>query len=166
MQRILQTYKSLQDIIAILGMDELSEDDKQLVARARRIQRFLSQPFHVAEVFTGAPGKLVSLEDTVRSFKAIDPDHDIIGGHLKRLDFSTARRRIIFSIFDSVEQSLPASCYEKTHPLGRPVVGRLEFRSVLRGQTPGTARSGINQTSTSFQAGQGAFNRRSQSGQG
>ncbi len=70
-QRILQTYKSLQDIIAILGMDELSEDDKQTVARARRIQRFLSQPFHVAEVFTGSPGKLVSLEDTVRSFKAI-----------------------------------------------------------------------------------------------
>ena len=70
-QRILQTYKSLQDIIAILGMDELSEDAKLLVARARRIQRFLSQPFHVAEVFTGAPGKLVSLEDTVRSFKAI-----------------------------------------------------------------------------------------------
>ncbi len=70
-QRILQTYKSLQDIIAILGMDELSEDDKQTVARARRIQRFLSQPFHVAEVFTGAPGKLVSIEDTVRSFKAI-----------------------------------------------------------------------------------------------
>jgi F-type H+-transporting ATPase subunit beta len=70
-QRILQTYKSLQDIIAILGMDELSEDDKLIVARARRIQRFLSQPFHVAEVFTGAPGKLVSLEDTVRSFKQI-----------------------------------------------------------------------------------------------
>ncbi len=70
-QRILQSYKSLQDIIAILGMDELSEDDKQTVARARRIQRFLSQPFHVAEVFTGAPGKLVSIEDTVRSFKAI-----------------------------------------------------------------------------------------------
>ncbi|WP_064478774.1 F0F1 ATP synthase subunit beta [Novacetimonas hansenii] len=70
-QRILQTYKSLQDIIAILGMDELSEDDKLVVARARRIQRFLSQPFHVAEVFTGAPGKLVSLADTVRSFKAI-----------------------------------------------------------------------------------------------
>ena len=70
-QRILQTYKSLQDIIAILGMDELSEDDKLTVSRARRIQRFLSQPFHVAEVFTGAPGKLVSLEDTVRSFKAI-----------------------------------------------------------------------------------------------
>ena len=70
-QRILQSYKSLQDIIAILGMDELSEEDKQTVARARRIQRFLSQPFHVAEVFTGAPGKLVSIEDTVRSFKAI-----------------------------------------------------------------------------------------------
>ncbi|MCQ8241824.1 F0F1 ATP synthase subunit beta [Rhizosaccharibacter radicis] len=70
-QRILQTYKSLQDIIAILGMDELSEEDKQTVARARRIQRFLSQPFHVAEVFTGSPGKLVSIEDTVRSFKAI-----------------------------------------------------------------------------------------------
>ena len=70
-QKILQTYKSLQDIIAILGMDELSEDDKQTVSRARRLQRFLSQPFHVAEVFTGAPGKLVSLEDTVRSFKAI-----------------------------------------------------------------------------------------------
>ncbi|GAA3659990.1 MAG: F0F1 ATP synthase subunit beta [Acetobacter sp.] len=70
-QRILQTYKSLQDIIAILGMDELSEDDKLIVARARRIQRFLSQPFHVAEVFTGAPGKLVSVTDTVRSFKAI-----------------------------------------------------------------------------------------------
>ena len=70
-QRILQTYKSLQDIIAILGMDELSEDDKLTVARARKIQRFLSQPFHVAEVFTGAPGKLVAIEDTVRSFKAI-----------------------------------------------------------------------------------------------
>ena len=70
-QRILQTYKSLQDIIAILGMDELSEEDKQTVARARRIQRFLSQPFHVAEVFTGSPGKLVSLEDTIRSFKAV-----------------------------------------------------------------------------------------------
>jgi F-type H+-transporting ATPase subunit beta len=70
-QRILQTYKSLQDIIAILGMDELSEDDKLIVARARKIQRFLSQPFHVAEVFTGFPGVFVSVEDTVRSFKAI-----------------------------------------------------------------------------------------------
>src|SRR5271165_3901578 len=70
-QRILQTYKSLQDIIAILGMDELSEDDKLVVARARKIQRFLSQPFHVAEVFTGSPGVFVPLADTVRSFKAV-----------------------------------------------------------------------------------------------
>ena len=70
-QRILQTYKSLQDIIAILGMDELSEEDKLIVARARKIQRFLSQPFHVAEVFTGTPGVFVKLEDTIRSFAAI-----------------------------------------------------------------------------------------------
>jgi F-type H+-transporting ATPase subunit beta len=70
-QRILQTYKSLQDIIAILGMDELSEDDKVTVARARKIQRFLSQPFFVAEVFTGTPGVLVTLEDTISGFKEI-----------------------------------------------------------------------------------------------
>ena len=70
-QRVLQTYKSLQDIIAILGMDELSEDDKLVVARARRIERFLSQPFHVAEVFTGSPGIFVPIADTVRSFKGI-----------------------------------------------------------------------------------------------
>jgi len=70
-QKVLQTYKSLQDIIAILGMDELSEEDKQTVTRARKLQRFLSQPFHVAEVFTGKPGKYVKLEDTIRSFKAI-----------------------------------------------------------------------------------------------
>jgi F-type H+-transporting ATPase subunit beta len=70
-QKILQTYKSLQDIIAILGMDELSEDDKLLVARARKIERFLSQPFHVAEVFTGSPGVFVSVADTIRSFKAV-----------------------------------------------------------------------------------------------
>lgn len=70
-QRILQTYKSLQDIIAILGMDELSEEDKLVVARARKIQRFLSQPFHVAEVFTGSPGKLVSLQDTIAGFKGL-----------------------------------------------------------------------------------------------
>jgi F-type H+-transporting ATPase subunit beta len=70
-QRILQTYKSLQDIIAILGMDELSEEDKLVVSRARKIQRFLSQPFHVAEVFTGTPGVFIPLADTVRSFKAI-----------------------------------------------------------------------------------------------
>jgi F-type H+-transporting ATPase subunit beta len=70
-QRVLQTYKSLQDIIAILGMDELSEEDKLVVYRARKIQRFLSQPFHVAEVFTGFPGVFVPIADTVRSFKAI-----------------------------------------------------------------------------------------------
>ncbi|GAB6052355.1 F0F1 ATP synthase subunit beta [Magnetospira thiophila] len=70
-QRVLQTYKGLQDIIAILGMDELSEEDKLVVARARKIQRFLSQPFHVAEVFTGTPGVFVSLEDTIKGFAAI-----------------------------------------------------------------------------------------------
>ena len=70
-QSVLQRYKELQDIIAILGMDELSEDDKTVVARARKIQRFLSQPFHVAEAFTGSPGKYVKLKDTVRSFKEI-----------------------------------------------------------------------------------------------
>ncbi|HCI47566.1 MAG TPA: F0F1 ATP synthase subunit beta, partial [Rhodospirillaceae bacterium] len=70
-QRILQTYKSLQDIIAILGMDELSEEDKLVVARARKIQRFLSQPFHVAEIFTGFPGVFVQLEDTIKGFKGI-----------------------------------------------------------------------------------------------
>jgi len=70
-QETLQRYKSLQDIIAILGMDELSEEDKLIVSRARKIQRFLSQPFHVAEVFTGIPGKFVQVEDTVRSFKAV-----------------------------------------------------------------------------------------------
>jgi len=70
-QRILQTYKSLQDIIAILGMDELSEEDKLVVGRARKIQRFLSQPFHVAEVFTGSPGKFVSLDDTISGFKGL-----------------------------------------------------------------------------------------------
>ena len=70
-QETLQKYKSLQDIIAILGMDELSEEDKLTVARARKIQRFLSQPFHVAEVFTNIPGQFVQLEDTVKSFKAV-----------------------------------------------------------------------------------------------
>ncbi|HEX9330213.1 MAG TPA: F0F1 ATP synthase subunit beta [Reyranella sp.] len=70
-QRVLQQYKSLQDIIAILGMDELSEEDKLVVARARKIQKFLSQPFHVAEVFTGTPGVFVKLEDTVKAFKGI-----------------------------------------------------------------------------------------------
>ena len=78
-QQILQKYKELQDIIAILGIDELSDEDKMTVARARRIQRFLSQPFHVAEAFTGKPGKYVKIEDTVRAFKEIvDGKHDDI----------------------------------------------------------------------------------------
>ena len=71
MQTVLQRYKELKDIIAILGMDELSEEDKQTVSRARKIERFLSQPFHVAEVFTGSPGKYVSLKDTIAGFKGI-----------------------------------------------------------------------------------------------
>jgi F-type H+-transporting ATPase subunit beta len=76
-QRVLQRYKDLQDIIAILGRDELSEEDKKMVDRARRIQKFLSQPFHVAEIFTGNPGKYVSLEDTIRSFEEIlEGKHD------------------------------------------------------------------------------------------
>ena len=78
-QKILQTYKSLQDIIAILGMDELSEDDKLVVARARKIQRFLSQPFHVAEVFTGSPGVFVQVDDTIKGFK------DIVAGKYDHL---------------------------------------------------------------------------------
>ena len=76
-QRVLQSYKSLQDIIAILGIDELSEEDKMIVQRARKIQRFLSQPFHVAEVFTGSPGVFVDLADTIKGFRQIvDGEHD------------------------------------------------------------------------------------------
>ena len=76
-QNILQKYKELQDIIAILGMDELSEDDRLVVARARKIQRFLSQPFNVAKIFTGADGKVVTIPDTVRGFKEIvEGKHD------------------------------------------------------------------------------------------
>ncbi|HTS03610.1 MAG TPA: F0F1 ATP synthase subunit beta, partial [Thermoanaerobaculia bacterium] len=76
-QQVLQKYKDLQDIIAILGIDELSEDDKAVVARARKIQRFLSQPFHVAEQFTGLPGRYVKIADTIRSFSEIvEGKHD------------------------------------------------------------------------------------------
>lgn len=83
-QQVLQKYKDLQDIIAILGMDELSDEDKLVVGRARRIQRFLSQPFHVAEVFTGTPGEYVKLEDTIKAFKAIiNGDYD----HMSEADF-------------------------------------------------------------------------------
>jgi F-type H+-transporting ATPase subunit beta len=78
-QQILQRYKDLQDIIAILGMEELSEDDKQVVARARKIQRFFSQPFFVAEEFTGTPGTYVKLEDTIKGFREIiEGKHDSI----------------------------------------------------------------------------------------
>jgi F-type H+-transporting ATPase subunit beta len=78
-QKVLQRYKDLQDIIAILGVDELSEEDKQAVGRARRIQRFLSQPFSVAETFTGMPGKYVQVKETVRSFKEIlEGQHDLL----------------------------------------------------------------------------------------
>ncbi|MBK8452922.1 MAG: F0F1 ATP synthase subunit beta [Thiofilum sp.] len=78
-QGVLQRYKELQDIIAILGMDELSDEDKKVVGRARRIQRFLSQPFHVAEVFTGSPGKYVTLKETIAGFKAIlSGEHDAL----------------------------------------------------------------------------------------
>jgi F-type H+/Na+-transporting ATPase subunit beta len=78
-QQVLQRYKALQDIIAILGMDELSEEDKLTVARARKIERFLSQPFHVAEVFTGSPGKLVDLQDTIKGFKGlVDGKYDAL----------------------------------------------------------------------------------------
>jgi F-type H+-transporting ATPase subunit beta len=76
-QEILQRYKDLQDIIAILGIEELSDEDRLTVARARKVQRFLSQPFHVAEVFTGTPGEYVKLEDTIRGFQEIiEGQHD------------------------------------------------------------------------------------------
>ena len=93
-QKILQTYKSLQDIIAILGMDELSEEDKQTVNRARKIQRFLSQPFHVAEVFTGAPGKFVTLEQTISGFR------DLISGKYDNLPEAA------FYMVGSIEEAL------------------------------------------------------------
>jgi F-type H+-transporting ATPase subunit beta len=96
-QRVLQTYKSLQDIIAILGMDELSEEDKLVVSRARKIQRFLSQPFHVAEVFTGAPGKLVGLADTISGFK------DIVAG--KYDDLPEAAFYMVGAIEEAVEKA-------------------------------------------------------------
>lgn len=93
-QKTLQTYKALQDIIAILGMDELSEDDKLVVARARKIQRFLSQPFHVAEVFTGSPGVFVSLEDTIKGFQMI------VDGELDHLPESA------FYMVGSIDQAI------------------------------------------------------------
>ena len=96
-QRVLQTYKSLQDIIAILGMEELSEEDKLIVARARKIQRFLSQPFHVAEVFTGFPGVFVDLEDTIKGFKGlVEGEYD---------DFPEAAFYMVSTIESAVEKA-------------------------------------------------------------
>ena len=96
-QQTLQKYKELKDIIAILGMDELSEEDKQAVTRARKIERFFSQPFHVAEVFTGSPGKYVTLKDTIRGFKAIvDGEYD----HLPEQAFN-----MVGSIEEAVEKA-------------------------------------------------------------
>jgi F-type H+-transporting ATPase subunit beta len=95
-QQILQEYKSLQDIIAILGMDELSEADKLTVERARKIQRFLSQPFSVAQVFTGMDGKFVELKDTIASFKAIlngEGDDLPEAGFYMVGDFASAREK-------------------------------------------------------------------------
>jgi len=96
-KEILQSYKDLQDIINILGMDELSDEDKVTVARARRIQKFLSQPFHVAEQFTNIPGRYVKLEDTIRSFKGIiNGEYD----HLPENAFL-----MVGTIEDAVEQA-------------------------------------------------------------
>jgi len=96
-QEVLQRYKALQDIIAILGMDELSEEDKLTVARARKIERFLSQPFFVAEVFTGTPGKLVALDDTIKGFKGlVDGEYD----HLPESAFY-----MVGTIEDAVEKA-------------------------------------------------------------
>ena len=95
-KNILQRYKELQDIIAILGMDELSDDDKQVVHRARRVQRFLSQPFHVAEAFTGLKGVLVDIKDTIKGFNAIlDGEYD----HLPEMAFN-----LVGSIEQAVEK--------------------------------------------------------------
>ncbi len=96
-QEVLQRYKALQDIIAILGMDELSEEDKLVVARARKIERFLSQPFFVAEVFTGTPGKLVALEDTIKGFK------DLVSGQYDHLP--EAAFYMVGTIAEAVEKA-------------------------------------------------------------
>ena len=97
MQSVLQRYKELKDIIAILGMDELSEEDKMAVARARKIERFLSQPFHVAEIFTGSPGKYVSLKDTIAGF------HGILAGQYD--DLPEQAFYMVGSIEEAVEKA-------------------------------------------------------------
>ena len=103
-QQVLQRYKALQDIIAILGMDELSEEDKLTVARARKIERFLSQPFHVAEVFTGSPGKLVDLRDTIKGFKGL------IEGKYDHLPEAA------FYMVGTIEEAGPARHRRRTRP--------------------------------------------------
>src|SRR3546814_918675 len=118
-QEVLQKYKSLPDIIAILGMDELSEEDKLTVARARKIQRFLSQPFHVAEVFTGIPGKFVQLEDTIKSFKAVvDGEYD----HLPEAAFY-----MVGGIDEAVEKARKLAA-EAAYPEPPPCVSEGEAR--------------------------------------
>ena len=97
-QSILQRYQELKDIIAILGMDELSEEDKLVVARARKIQRFLSQPFFVAEVFTGSPGKYVSLKDTIRGFKGI-----MEGEYDYHLDVVSAEQQMFSGLVEKIQ---------------------------------------------------------------
>ena len=110
-QEILQQYKALKDIIAILGMDELSEDDKLIVARARKISRFLSQPFYVAEQFTNTPGMFVELDDTIRSFKAIvDGEYD----HLPEQAFY-----MVGAIEEAVGQGREAGGGSRKAPDGR-----------------------------------------------
>ena len=104
-QETLQQYKSLQDIIAILGMDELSEDDQLIVNRARKIQKFLSQPFHVAEVFTGTPGVFVKLEDTIKGFKGlVDGEYD---------DLPEAAFYMVGTIDEAIEKAKKMSESEK-----------------------------------------------------
>ncbi len=105
-QFVLQRYKDLQDIIAILGMDELSEDDKLVVARARKIQRFLSQPFHVAEVFTGSPGKYVELKDTIKGFQ------EILAG--KHDDLPEQAFYLVGTIEEAMEKAKEMAAYRLT----------------------------------------------------
>ena len=118
MQRVLQTYKSLQDIIAILGMDELSEEDKLTVARARKIQRFLSQPFHVAEVFTGTPGVFVKLEDTIKGFKGI------VAGEYDDLPESA------FYMVGTIEEAVEKAQQDGGRGGVRPMADKVQFELV------------------------------------
>ena len=141
-KQILQRYKDLQDIIAILGIDELSEDDKLTVARARKIQRFLSQPFHVAEQFTGIPGKYVKLADTIRGFKKIvDGKHDDIPEQAFYMvgaieDVLEAAKKIA-----EVGGAMAAGrTPDEAHPGGRHPRGAPAPRGSGRGHGPGRAR--------------------------